>query len=156
MALVTAFALVQCHDLGFVERRVGVDDAAVAIRAQHIFFHVDGVIGGAACVGDRAGVRMTRNALLILDANENPNRLWIVAAHVRNHLLGPAHFFLDESGDTRFAVTIQTPGTGVVLRGLPRLVIKVHLVARIAEPGLAVDNLKSGAPNDKDDKPGGE
>jgi len=152
----TAFAPVQRHNLGLVERCVGVDEAAVAIRAQHISFHVDGVVGGAACIGDRAGVRMARNALLILDANDNPDRLWIVAAHVRHHLLGPAHFFLDEPGDARLAVAIQAPGAGVVLRGLPRLVIEIHLVARIAEPRLAVDDLKTGADDDKGDEPSGE
>jgi hypothetical protein len=156
MALVTAFALLKGHDLGLVDSGVGVNKAAVAICALHTFFHVDGVIGGAVFIEECSRIRMARDTLRILDADEDPDGLWIIPAQVGDHLLRPANFFLDEPGDARFAVTIQTPGAGVVLRGLPRPVIEIHLVARIAEPRLAVDDLKTCAGHDKEDEPGGE
>jgi hypothetical protein len=152
MSLVAAFALVERHDLGLVLGCVGVDDAAVAIRAQHLLLQVDSVVGGAALIADGSRIRMTGDTLSVLDPDEDSDGERIVAAKVRDHLLGPAHFFLDEPRDARLGVAVQAFGAGGVLRGLPRLVIKVHLVARVAKPGLAVDVLEASAAGSKQDK----
>ena len=153
MSLVAAFAFVERHDLGLVLGSVGVDDAAVAIRAQHLLLQMDGVIGGAALIADGGRIRMTSDTLSVLDPDEDADGEWIVAAKVRDHLLGPAHFFLDEPRDARLGVAVQAFGAGGVLRGLPRLVIEIHLVARVAKPGLAVDVLEASAAGGKQDKP---
>jgi len=129
MALVTAFALLQGHDLGFVVGGVGVNKAAVAIRARHSFFQMDSVIGGAVFVAEGSRIRMARDTLRILDADEDPDGQRVISAQVGDHLLGPANFFLDEPGDARLGVTVQSPGAGGVSRSLPRPVIEIHLVA---------------------------
>jgi len=68
----------------------------VAICAQHLLLQVDGVIGGATLITDGNRIRMTGDTLSVLDPDEDADGEWIVAAKVRDQLLGPAHFFLDE------------------------------------------------------------
>jgi hypothetical protein len=155
MSLVAAFAFVERHDLGLVLGCVGVDDTAVAIRAQHLFLQVDSVIGGAALIADGSRIRMTGDTLSVLDPDEDADGEWIVAAKVRDHLFSPAHFFLDEPRDARLRVAVQAPGAGGMLRVCPRLVIEIHLVARVAKPRLVVDILKSRAASGKHDKADG-
>jgi hypothetical protein len=156
MALVTALALLQGYDLGFVDSGVGMNKAAVAICALHSFFQMDRMIGRAISIAEGSRIGMARDTLCILDADEDPDGLWVIPAQVGDQLLGPANFFLNEPGDARLGVTVQASGAGGVLRGLPRPVVEIHLVARIAEPRLVVDSLKACASDDKEDEPGGE
>jgi hypothetical protein len=147
---VARFALIARHHARLPGLRM--DDATVAIGAQHVLRHVHGVVDLDRLVLKRGCFGVTGEALIVLDADDDLNRHFIIAGEMRDQLFRAARFFFDEPAHARLGVTIQARGFGSMCGGLPRAVVEIHFVASVAEPGLGVDPLEPRAADNQHQK----
>jgi hypothetical protein len=147
VVLVALLALGRRNDPSFASGNIRVSDPAVAVGAQDATIHMHRMVRRLRAVLQFRGLGMAGQALIVLDPDKDANWNRIVAAKMRHNLFRAARFFLDKAGDPRFGMTFQAARFVAVRRHLPGCVIEIHFVAGIAEPGLAVHVLKTGAAN---------
>ncbi len=104
-------------------------------------------------VRQRGRIGMAGEAFLIAHMDQDLDRDGVIAREVRHQLFSAAGLLLDEARQAGRSMAVQARGRLGMRRRFPGLVVELHLVAGVAEPGLFVHPLEGSPAGDQGEQP---